>query len=308
MTNAIAQGPVGRKRTVLLYGRTRGGKSTQLGELAEFIFATTGKKTRIYTADKGGFDPVQPYVDLGIVEIIPQLDTPIFIFVNKATNGFVRDANGKWVKGDWSEFGMAAFEGGTAFCDGFMDYMVDKATNGTSIGGGGNVGFNVEGETPGDAILKIGGSNMAMYGVAQDRIKREVWNSFKLPVEYVVWTASASKDDDLNAGGKVIGPAFIGKALTAEAPRWFQLTFRIDATPAGQGKKEEHILYLGNNVDLAAGNATALGNTRVPLDGTELPPLLKPASICEALKLINASESSAKAKIALRLKLVGNKQ
>lgn len=303
-----AQGPVGRKRTVLLYGRTRGGKSSQLGELAEFIYATTGKKTRIYTADKGGFDPLQPYVDLGIVEIVQQLDTPIFIFVNKATNGFTRDLNGKWVKGDWSNFGMAGFEGGTAFCDGFMDYMVEKATNGTSIGGGGNVGFNVEGESIGDATMKIGGSNMAMYGVAQDRIKREVWNSFKLPVEYVVWTASASKDDDLNAGGKVIGPAFIGKALTAEAPRWFQLTFRIDATPAGQGKKEEHILYLGNNIDIMAGNATALGNTRTPIDGTELPPSITPASISKAINLITASENSAKAKIAARLKLVGKEQ
>lgn len=289
-----------RKRTVLLYGRTRGGKSTQLGELAEHVFKTTGKKTRIYSCDKGGFDPIQPYVDLGIVEVILQNNTPIFIFLNKAVRGFTRDDSGKWVPGDLSNIGLVGFESATAFCDGMMDDMIGKAAEGTNIGGGGNVSFNVAGD---GETLKVGGSNMAMYGVAQSRITQEVWQSFKLPAEYIVWTASASKDEDQNAGGKVIGPAFIGKALTAEGPRWFQYTFRIDATPAGNGKTEAHILYLGNNVDVAAGNATALGNTRVPKDSKELPPSITPASIVGALAMIEKAEGEAKAAIAKRLGL-----
>lgn len=287
-------------RTILLYGRTRGGKSTQLGELAEYVFKTTKKIMRVYTADKGGWGPLQPYVDLGIVEIIPQLDTPIFIFLNKAASGQVRDAAGKWVPSDFKNIGVVAFESATAFCDGMMDDMIAKAASGTNIGGGGNVSFEVKGD---DQTLKVGGSNMAMYGVAQSRITQEVWKSQKLPVDYVVWTASASKDEDQTAGGKVIGPAFIGKALTAEAPRWFQLTFRIDATPASSGKAEEHILYLGNNVDLAAGNATALGNTRTPLDAPALPSSIKPASIAKALQLIDDSGAKAKDVIKKRLGL-----
>lgn len=288
-----------RRKTILLYGRTRGGKTTQVGELAEHVFKTLGKKTRIYTVDKGGHDAIQPYVDLGIIEIVQQLNTPIFIFLNKATRGFVRDSAGKWVAGDLSNIGLVAFESATAFCDAMMDDMIQKAADGTNIGGGGNVSFNV---SDGDGTtLKVGGSNMAMYGVAQSRITQEVWQSHKLPVEYTLWTASASKDEDINAGGKVIGPAFIGKALTAEAPRWFQYTFRIDATPAGNGKKEEHILFLGNNIDMAAGNATALGNTRVPKDGKELDAQIKPASIVVALQKIAESEVQAKAAIAARL-------
>jgi hypothetical protein len=298
-TNAT-KGTLPRKRTILLYGRTRGGKTTQLGELAEHVYKTTGKKTIAYACDKGGFDTIQPYVDLGLVQVISQEDTPIFIFLNKATRGFVRDATGKWVKGDFSDIGVVAFESATAFCDAMMDDMIAKASEGTNIGGGGNVSFNVTGD---GETLKVGGSNMAMYGVAQSRITQEVWQSHKLPVEYIVWTASASKDEDQNAGGKVIGPAFVGKALTAEAPRWFQYTFRIDATPASSGKTEKHILYLGNNVDLAAGNATALGNTRVPMAATELPSSIEPASIVKALAMIEKAENEAKATIAKRLGL-----
>lgn len=289
-----------RKRTILFYGRTRSGKSSQLGELAEYVYKTTGKKTRIYSADKGGTDPLFPYIALGIIELIEQQETDIFLFLNKAAKGEVRNEQGKWVKGDLTNIGMIAFESMTAFADGIMASMVQKATEGTNIGGGGNVSFQIasDGET-----LKVGGSNMAMFGVAQSRITDEVWRSQRLPIDYVVWTASASKDEDQNAGGKVIGPAVIGKALTAEVPRWFQLTFRLDALPAQGSKPERHILYLGNNVDLAAGNATALGNTRTPMDGTVLPSSIEPASIIKALQLIDASEKASVEAVRKRMEL-----
>lgn len=290
-----------RKRTILFYGRTRGGKTTQLGQLAEYVRKVTGKKMLLYTADKGGIDTIQAYVDLGLIDVIYQLDTPIFIFLSKACSGQVRNEAGKWVPADLSQYGCVAFESMTAFADSMMDYMQDQASKGVNIGGGGNVSFDVKGDD--GETLKVGGSNMAMYGICQSRITSEVWKSQKLGVEYIVWTASQSKDEDTNAGGKVIGPAVVGKALTTEVPRWFQLTFRIDCLPAQGGRPEEHILYLGNNVDLAAGNATALGNTRTPLDSEPLPTSIKPASIATALAMIEKAENQAKAAIQKRLGL-----
>lgn len=287
-----------RKRTILFYGRTRAGKTTQLGELAEYVKKTTGKKMLLYFADKGGADSIQNYIDLGLIDAVYQLDTPIFIFLSKACAGQIRDAQGKWVPADLTQYGCVAFESMTAFADSMMDYMIEQSSQGVNIGGGGNVSFSI---TDGTDTLKVGGSNMAMYGICQSRITSEVWKSQKLNVEFIVWTASQSKDEDLNAGGKVIGPAVIGKALTTEVPRWFQLTFRIDCLPAQGGKPEEHILYLGNNTDLAAGNATALGNTRTPLDSDPLPSSIKPASIVKALDLIDKAETQAKAKIKARL-------
>lgn len=283
-----------------MYGRTRSGKSTQLGELAEYVYRRTGKKSRIYTADKGGVDPLRPYIDLGIVEVVEQGDTDIWIFLNKAVHGFVRDDKGKWVQGKLDGIGMVAFESMTAFADSLMASMVQKASEGVSIGGGANVGFIVSGD---GETMKVSGSNMAMYGVCQSRITDEVWRSQKLPVDYIVWTASASKDEDQNAGGKVIGPAVIGKALTAEVPRWFNLSFRIDALPAQQGKPERHVLFLGNSVDTAAGNAVSLGNTRTPLDAPQLPTSIEPASISKALELIEDAEVKALEAVKKRLKI-----
>jgi hypothetical protein len=78
--------------------------------------------------------------------------------------------------------------------------------------------------------------------------------------------------------------------------RHFDLTFRLDCLPAQAGKPERHILFLGNSVDIASGNAVGLGNTRVPLaEGMKpLPSSIEPASLVQALVLIEDAEKQAK--------------
>jgi hypothetical protein len=135
---------------------------------------------------------------------------------------------------------------------------------------------------------------MAHYMIGQSRITEEVWESQKLPASsFVLWTASVSKDEDATSSGKVLGPQVCGKALTSEVPRWFQLTFRIDALPAQNGKPERHILYLGNSIDINSGNAVGLGNTRTPLGAPDLPPTIEPASLVKAIQLIDTASTTA---------------
>ena len=285
------------KKTILLYGRTRAGKTAQIGELAEYVLKTTGKKTRLYTADRGGVDTIKPHIDLGIIDVVEQGDSDPWIFLNKAVRGYVRDDKGKWVPGD-PNVGMFAFESMTAFADALMTSLAEKAASGTNIGGSGNVSFTVSGD--GESI-KIGGSNMAHYNIVQTRITEEVWSSQKLQAPYIIWTASVSKDEDATSSGKVLGPQVVGRALTSEVPRWFGLCFRIDAIPAQQGKPERHVLYLGNSVDVSAGGAVGLGNTRAPKDAPELPSTIEPASIVKALDLIEGGYSKAVEEIKKRL-------
>ena len=287
-----------RKRTILLYGRTRSGKSTQVGELAIDINKKSKKVTRLYTADRGGVDPIRPLIDLGIIELVEQGDTDPWIFLNKAVRGYVRDGSGKWIPGKNTNVGMFAFESMTAFADALMANMAKKAAENVNIGGGANISFSVSGD---GESLKVSGSNMAHYGVCQSRIKEEVWESQKLNADYILWTASASKDEDQEAAGKVLGPAVAGKAMTAEVPRWFNLTFRMDAVAAQMGKPERHILYLGNHVDPGAGNAVGLGNTRTPIDAKPLPGTIEPASIVKALELIDGGYNEALEAIKKRL-------
>ena len=287
--------------TILLYGRTRAGKSSQIGEMSEYAAKVTGgKKTRLYTADRGGTGPIKPYIDLGLIEVVEQRDTDPWIFLNKAVRGFVRDDKGKWVPGKNDDIGLFAFESMTAFADALMTSLAEKSAQGTSVGGAANVSFIVNGD---GESLKIGGNNMAHYNIVQTRITDEVWQSQRLPAPYIMWTASLSKDDDATSSGKVLGPQVVGKALTSEVPRWFNLCFRIDAIPAQQGKPERHVLYLGNSVDITAGNAVSLGNTRVPMDAPDLPTSIEPASLKKALELIEGGHTQALDSIRKRLNI-----
>jgi hypothetical protein len=287
-----------RKRTILTYGRSRAGKTAQLGELAEYVKVKTGLKTLLYWIDKGGLGPIMPLINLGVIDLVLQEETSPWLFMNKASTGHVRDGKGKWVKADLSQYGLGAFESMTGFSDAFMNDLADQSAKGLSVGGASNVSFTIQSD---GESLKIGGNNMGHYNVVQNRILDEVWRSQKLPLPYIYWTASLSRDEDPNASGKVLGPAIAGKAMTAEMLRQFDLTFRIDCLPAQAGKPERHILYLGNSVDLAAGNAITLGNTRVPMGAKELPSSIEPASLTKALDLIEKAEAEAMEAIKNRL-------
>lgn len=283
-----------------MYGRTRSGKSAQIGEFAKNLKLTQGLNTRVYHIDNGGYGVLRPHIENGFLEVIEQQDSSPWHFLAHAAQGHTRDSAGKWVKGDLTGIGMIAFEGMTAFADAFMTDLADRASDGLNVGGSASVSFKVQSE---GESLTVGGNNMSHYNVVQNRITKEVWASQKLNVPYIVWTASVSKDDDSINSGKVLGPAVVGKALTSEVPRWFQYTFRLDAIPAMQGKPERHVLYLGLSQDVSAGNATSLGNTRVPM-GIELPATVEPASLVGAMKLITDGEQ--KAKEAMKKELEGS--
>lgn len=286
------------KRSILLYGDSGDGKTALVGEMAEWVYKKEGKITRLATSDRGGLETIRPYVDLGIVEVEALGESDPWIWLNKVVRGY-RKAAGKWSvdAAANAKVGLWAFEGFTSIGDALMQNLAQKAAAGTNIGGGGNVNFNVsaDGES-----LKVGGNNMAHYGVVQTRIVEETWESQRLP-GWLLWTAAAKRDDDPNAAGKVLGPAIVGKALTAEVPRWFIYTFRVAAVPGMAGAPEKHILYLGDHQDMHSGGAKGLGNTRVPLDSPKMPTSLEPASLVKAIEVIQASYDPAVAAIKARL-------
>lgn len=287
-----------RTRTILMYSRSRGGKTTLIGELAEHVKVRMGLKSLVYSIDRGGSGPIYPHIKLGLIDFVDQQDTDPWVFLNAAAQGKVRDPkSGKWVKTDLTQYGMVAFESLSGFSDALMASLADKAAQGINVGGGANVSLQIQGD---GETLKIGGSNPSHYNIVQTRILDECGRSQKLSVPYIVWTAGVSKDDDQNASGKVIGPAICGKALTAEFFRHIDLAFRLDCFPSEGGKPERHILYLGNSVDVKAGNAVGLGNTRTPM-GSTLPPTIEPASLVKALTLIEEEERKAEEILKTRL-------
>jgi hypothetical protein len=279
------------KRTILLFGRTNSGKTAQIGVLADYVRKTTGLLTRLYTADKGGTSTIEPQIQDGTISVVDIEATDPWIFLNNAALGNVRDAAGKWVPGKNDHVGLFAFESFRSIAEELLQYCGDQATKGINIGGGPNVSFKVAGD---GQTLTVGGGNQTHYRIVQERMTGEIWKSLRLPAPYILWSSSVSKDEDTTSSGKVLGPDVIGKALTAETPRWFHWTFRMDVLPAQMGKLERHLLYLGTHADVGAGNAAGLGNIRLPLNSPPLPTtIIEPADIVKAIELIEAGTAAA---------------
>lgn len=280
--------------TILLYGRTGSGKSTQVGRLAEEVFVTTAKTTRLATSDSGGYDTILPYIELGLIEVVPILESDPWIFLNRVVRGYVRDDKGKWVLDAKknANVGMYAFESAHSIAKLLKLDMERKAASGINIGGDTNTTFQATGE---GENLKIGTTKgFQKFSIPQSRVWEEILASHKLDAQYVLWTAGLNKgEDDVNTA-KVVGPDVIGNALTPTLPMDFNYTFRIDVLPAGAGKPERHVLYLGTHQDMNAGNATAVGNIRRPLDA---PPLketvVEPADLVKALKAVRDDAKEA---------------
>jgi energy-coupling factor transporter ATP-binding protein EcfA2 len=292
--------------TILLYGRTGSGKTTQLGVLAEDVFKRTGKVTRIYSSDRGGYDTIRPYIDLGIIEVVELGSGDIWIFVDKASQGYVKDSNNKWVldKERNNNVGAYCFESAHGMAKMLQQDMEVKAGRGAVIGGDANTSFDVEGD---GEKLRIGATKgFQKYAIPQTTIANAMMRSQKLDAEFVVWTAGVSKDEDDVNTTKIIGPQIIGQALTGIAPGDFNYTFRQDFTPAKGDAPAKHIIFLGPNTDVNSGNATALGNIRRPIDAPALTKTtVEPANLVTALKMVR--EDAAKAATEAIKKRLGMK-
>jgi DNA polymerase III delta prime subunit len=285
--------------TILLFGPTGSGKTAQIGVLAEYLFKNFKKKTRLYSADKGGWDTIRAYVELGIIEAVPLIGNP-WLWVDNAVKGN-KLAQGKWVPGIDPEIGLYAYEGMTSIADSWMEWLAEASGRGVNVGGSGSFSFQAgEAGSP----LKIGSNNMAHYSVVQQQVFQKSIQSQYLP-GMVLWTAGDRRgEDDVNGG--VVGPQIAGKAMTGEAPRWFKYTFRI-ATEVQPGVEPVHVLYLDSHIELQSkGMAKAISNARIPLAGGDVvnvPYKIAPADIVQALELLAARQTAAKDAIRARLGL-----
>ena len=283
--------------TILLYGNSGVGKTAQLGKLAEEVYITTGKKTRIYTVDFGGTNTINPYVDLGIIELVEMGTTDAWIFANRAVRGYVRDTNGKWVKDEKrnAEIGFYGFESAHGLAHLLKGDMNAKAGTGTTIGGDTNSSFEVSGD---GEKFKIGSvKGFQQYSIPQQQTLSAMYESFKLPAQYIVWTAGVDVGTEELSKNKAAGPMVVGGALTTILPKDFVFTMHLDAIPV-KDSVARHVMYLGTHQDPNAGNMTALGNTRRPLDAPVLKTYtIEPTDICKALKILqdDAKEAAVKA-------------
>lgn len=292
------------KDTICLYGDSGDGKSTQIGEYAEHRFLLTkGKRTRVYTADPGGWRSLVPYVRLGVVEIVPLANAPRpWEWIAHIVKGAlpVMAANGASWQIDVErnrEIDTFAYEGMTAFGDVLMQDAAKQAANGRNIGGQPPAFKYAEGD------VKWAGNAPAHFGSVQTVLTSAIQDSLRLPGN-IIWTAMAKRTNDADLNSTILGPQVCGKALTSDVPRWFTYTYRLMALPADDltNQKAEHRLFFVDHMEKNTPGAKGVGNSRIPLETwKEAPAYISPASVVKAIQVWKDLTDKAEVEIAKRI-------
>lgn len=274
--------------SILLWGDTQHGKSALVGELAEHIDLTEGKKTVLFQADRGGMQPLRPHIRAGIIKEVIRPDGNFHIWLARAAQG--EKWNGKaWESVLTEDVGLVVHEGISAYCD--LMFMAMSEATAAGKGHGGEDNFVLTAEDRGTKI-KFSNTNRAGYMLAQREVLDLLYRrQFKVPT---LWTALARRDDEDNRQREsVIGPLVAGRALTSTFARLFDYTFRVQAVPGQQGPVRS--LHLDIHKDQQATGAFGVAGMRNPLLGKSVvvPPVIVPASLVKALELIQARQRAA---------------
>lgn len=265
-------------KTIALYALTGAGKTTQAGEYAKYVKRTRGLASVLNSSDRGGFASIAPLERAGVLDVneLGPTDDP-FIWLDEAVRG---------VNIDPAKHGLAIFDGGSSSSEALLS-AVSKAD--FQVGQQKTQKFVV---AKGSKNLSVAINNQAHYGVVQQYMLDAIWTSTWLTRKGVdvIWTFTLYKGEEQDTT-PIFGPKLAGKALTPEIPKWFQYTFRLDSIPV-EGGSPRHVLYTTEHSELG-GMGHSFGNARYPLGVTELPSVIEPASLVQAIELIEKGQQEA---------------
>lgn len=215
--------------TLVIYGPTGTRKTTQIGELAKYVYEKTGKKTRLLTADGGGYGPIQDLVNVGIIDVwrvTEEANIKVAIikaskgaWPEKIVNGLRASSTIKEISPNdraraFKDIGAYAVEGFTSIAQAVMGDAVSK---------GDKISQDIVGkftETTEYGSETFGAPSPSHYGWTQRYILDMIRNFSALPLERVLYTALEGKGEDKLTKSLQYGPAVAGQAITASIPQY----------------------------------------------------------------------------------------
>lgn len=283
----------------LIYGATKTRKTSMIAELAEYIWERFGKKTRVVHCDLGGYAPLEPYIEAGMIEVWPiNEEQDIILTLQRAAEGYwpsVKDGKRVLTKDGLDEVMGYAFEGVTSISDRVYDYFKGK---GIRLSQDQMFSYTVgEGQ---DKITYGGGSPSHIFE-AQNRTMGAIQLSARLPVEKVLWTALEARGKD-EGGQPVYGPQAIGKALGGKLGPVFgnflhmeQLVIDKGVDPATKQVRLETrpVMYLKPHAEPTTKIPFHAG-TRAGIDyNAQLPEYLDPPSLKKLYVMIDEARDKS---------------
>ena len=261
---------------ILLYSKGGVGKSTFGAQLAADRWKTTGKKSRVITADGGGEKAFQPLIEEGIVQLWPidsYSEASIFANLDLATKGWwpedplTADSPLQPPVRVWKPCNNCGQDSGATGQAQPVTCMTCKKPFGSGIrlnkvvepiNGFEDIGAYIfEGATSfgqlmlnrlrtvdsgggrqiKDGDFTIAGLGKQHYGDAQNYAAIQVANTHTIPVPIVLWTALELRGVD-DDGKPSYGPAFPGKALLERCIPWFTDVIHLDTVATGVKDKD----------------------------------------------------------------------
>jgi hypothetical protein len=219
-----------RARSLLLYGATGSRKTTNIGRFARYIQETTGKRTRLITAEGGNLEPVMGEIEDGILEVA-------YVSEHKDLLGILRAVSrGRWpeeregklriVNSDLADIGAYAVEGITTISTLMLRHLANEARKiNEEVVGQFTEGVEV-GLDPKES--KFSAPARSHYGFVQNVILDIIQDFCALPVSRVLFTAHEGKGQDDFSKQLVYGPAAVGKAATGAIPSYVGDLFHLE--------------------------------------------------------------------------------
>lgn len=284
----------------LLYARSGLRKTTNIGLIAKWMWHKYKKRTRLITADPGGFDVLKPLVDIGLIEPWVLIKLPNFLTtLEKACEGYWPEDLGKPdgplappEATDWSKIGFVAIEGLTSFGDQALLYLQDQKASLS--------------QDPSyiwaDGDRTFAGGNKAYFGLVQSRLYAMVIKSHMLPCEKVLWTALEGVGEEDRV--PVYGPAIVGKQSTGKATQWFGNTVHIEGqlklrgVNKDSGQEEfdvEPFMYVATHADTTT-KMKYMCKHRAPLQfASEMPTVLPAPDMSKLYEILDNMNQRARA-------------
>ena len=214
-------------KSVIIWGDSGAGKTSQIGFMAKRVWREHHKRTRLISADGGAWAPIQPEIDMGLIEAwaVPPIDGKSIAIFRKLSIGWFPEKreDGKLVlkpptTETFREFGMIAWDGLTAVAD---RVFRDMQQSGLRLGKDEASAALIEGDADLGGQEKIFPATQSMFLFTQKECRMYVDNCNTLPVERTLWSALESKGEEVVGKDVIYGPMLVGSAATGKIPAWF---------------------------------------------------------------------------------------
>lgn len=213
-----------------VYGASGNGKTSQCLYIAKHIWETTGKKTRLISADGGGWEPLQGMINAGIIEPMNISNEQFALAkVRKLSIGWwdrkfriketgeIKTVFSQCLPAELAKIGCYYIEGLTSIGSLWLGH-ISKSTDKVLFE---SAAYVEDGET-------FRGTDKGHFNLVQTQLYDIVQAFGTLPIDLVVWTALVGKAEERFTKETQYGPKLPGGAKTLEAPQWVGDCFHLE--------------------------------------------------------------------------------